>query len=140
MIRYLLVSVLMLVLVTGCASTRSGVEGTWVLIESQGDVKHPSDPPAAGDLVKVVGETRFSFAVQVGPAEVFAGGGTWSREGDTYVEHIRYHSHPELVGADATFSCRLEDDLWYHDGEFEANGRNYAIHEIWRRVDEEGDR
>lgn len=140
MVRYALLSILLIVLASGCASSRSMLMGTWVLVESQGDARHPSEPPAAEDLVKVVGEMRFSFAAQAGPGEVFAGGGTWDREGDTYVEHIRYHSHQELVGADAPFTCRVEDGLWHHDGEFTSGGRSYAIHEVWRRVHEEGDR
>ena len=56
------------------------------------------------------------------------------------METIRYHSHPELVGAKAIFQCRVEDDTWYHQGDFLAHGRHYVINETWRRVQEEGDR
>jgi hypothetical protein len=124
----------------GCAGTSGDLRGSWLLVRSAGRDLEAGATPGPHDTVKILNDDRFAFAVQAGEGEVFGGGGTWRREGDVYVETIRYHSHPQLVGAVATFTCRVEDDLWYHRGDFEAGGRHYVIDEVWRRLTEEGDR
>ncbi|MBU0743579.1 hypothetical protein KKG45_00985 [bacterium] len=138
--RTTMILLLATVMLAGCAGTSGDLRGSWILVQRQGRDLEVGDRPTPNDIVKILNDDRFAFAAQQGPGEIFGGGGTWRREGDTYVETIRYHSHPELVGAVATFRCRVEDDFWYHAGEFDANGRRYVIDEVWRRLDEEGDR
>jgi len=128
------------IVLTGCAGTSGELRGSWLLVQQQGRDLEVGDVPGPGDTAKILSDDHFAFASQQRPGEIFGGGGTWRRDGDTYVETIRYHSHPELVGEVATFRCRVEDDVWYHAGEFDANGQRYVIDEVWRRLDEEGDR
>ncbi len=140
MARRAILTLLLPLLLAGCAGSAGDVRGSWVLVRSAGHDLDVGEAPGPGDTVKILNDDRFSFAVQGGDGAIFGGGGTWRREGDVYVETVRYHSHPELVSADATFTCRVEDGLWYHTGAFEAGGRNYVIDEVWRRLTDEGDR
>jgi len=138
--RSMLLLVLLTALLTGCAGSSGDLRGSWLLVQRQGEDLDVGDPPGPGDIVKVLCDDRFAFGSQNEPGEVFGGGGSWRRDGDTYVETIRYHTHPELVGAVAVFDCRVEDGVWHHVGRCESGGQRYAIDEVWRKLDEEGDR
>jgi hypothetical protein len=139
-IRTTILLLLLAAMLTGCASTSGDLRGTWVLVERDGRTLETETPPSPVDTVKILNDDHFSFATQSGIGEIFGGGGTWTLDGDVYIETIRYHSHPELVGAEAVFQCRVEGDIWHHNGDFMAHGRHYVINETWRRVQDEGDR
>ena len=128
------------IVLAGCAGTSGDLRGSWILVQRQGHDLEVGDVPGPNDLVKILNDDHFAFAAQQGPGEIFGGGGTWRRDGDIYVETIRYHSHPELVGAVVAVQCRIVNGIWYHFGEIDVNGQHYTIDEAWRQLDEEGDR
>jgi hypothetical protein len=121
-----------LVILGGCAS-QGRLAGSWRLIEAQG--RDATDR----NVVKILNEDHFAFGRRDLQHGVFAGGGRYELDGSTYRETVAYHSLPALVGQTLEFECRLEDDLWYHQGRFQAGDEWFAISEVWRRIgDDEG--
>ena len=137
--RLTMLGLLLAVALTGCAATSGGLEGSWILVRVGDCDLDVGEHPDQDDSVKILSRDRFAFASQDAGGELFAGGGTWRRDGDTYVEIIRYHSRPALVGAVAEFDCRLDGDLWYHIGEIETDQGTFHVDEVWRRLEAEGD-
>ncbi len=93
-----------------------------------------ADESSGNTPVKVSNDSHFAFG-SVGPyGMVYAGGGRYTLEGETYTEFITYQFDPKLVGRSVSFTCRLDGDRWYHSGIFEVDGEQYHIEEIWRRI------
>jgi hypothetical protein len=96
--------------------------------------------------IKVLTESHFAWqgVPEVGDTEgafdgLRYGGGTYRVTGTSYTESIDYFMDPELVGEEATFSCRVEGDQWYHDGEIPRiedgeQAGSWKIQEVWRRI------
>jgi hypothetical protein len=138
--RYLFpgLMILLLVLCLGCASRTYDLVGAWEMVSSNGE-----PPPAAGEraspdnvMTKILTDGHFAFGGTTPGGGVWAGGGRYLFDGETYTEIIEYHSLPELVGLSLEFQCRLEDDLWYHSGRFQVDGQWIRIDEIWRRIED----
>lgn len=109
------------------------LEGTWVLV-SQTAIYPDSTVDRTDQIAhttKILNSTHFAFGRQIADEEIIAGGGTYTYDGDTYTEHIEYHSAAGLAGQSITFSARLEGDLWYHVGDL----GDFALEEVWERVD-----
>jgi len=111
------------------------LEGSWRLI-SQRSV-YPDTvivtlnvPPS----IKMLNSTHFSWGYQSdNGAEVLAGGGRYTLEGDTiYTEYLEYHTSEALVGIALRFSAHVIGDLWYHVGEFPSG---FRLEEVWRRIE-----
>ena len=111
------------------------LEGSWRIV-SQRSV-YPDTvivtlnvPPS----IKILNSTHFSWGYQsANGAEVLAGGGRYTLEGDTlYTEYLEYHTSEVLVGEELRFSARVVGDLWYHVGEFPSG---FRLEEVWRRIE-----
>ena len=123
---------MMLSLLSACAATsaRSPLDGAWECV---------SPPPVARAerAVKILADGHFSFGCEASNGRMaYAGGGTYTLDGNTYIESITYHWVPELVGETIVFDCTLEDGLWYHRARVGEAGGPSFIDEIWRRIDE----
>ena len=109
------------------------LEGTWEMI-SQKLVYPDSTVDRTGQVpytLKILNSTHFAFGRQIGEEDdIFAGGGTYTYNGDTYTEHIMYHSGG-LAGVSVPFDVRLEGRLWYHTGDV----GDFVIEELWQRVE-----
>lgn len=129
--RFLLIALLPVFALAGCATHHHACEGSWRLVELHGQ-------PQDGKTVKIVTPTRFAFGVGI-PQDnrVWAAGGRVQVTPETYTEIIEYHSNPEMVGQvlDCTYS--IEDGLWHHQGELEIDGRRIVIDEVWERLVEQ---
>ncbi|HEV2122562.1 MAG TPA: hypothetical protein VGW38_07290 [Chloroflexota bacterium] len=67
------------------------------------------------------------------------GGGSYQVTDSTYTERLEYFYHPEYVGREITFSCRVAGDRWYHAGDLPniEVGREIGrtrLEEVWRRI------
>jgi hypothetical protein len=125
--RFLMLGFVMAMWVfTGCASSHSQLIGAWAMLDDRGE---PTEK------IKILSEDRFAFGALI-QGEVWAGGGTWQLVDDVYFETIGYHVHQNLIGRKLRFDCRIVDGLWYHEGQFEAGGRNYQITEVWQKLDD----
>lgn len=113
--------------------TSHALAGTWELVEQR--LIYPDRVVDRSDslqhTLKMLNNTRFSFGRQIADGAIYAGGGTYTYDGDTYTEHIRYHSEPGLPGQSITFEARLEGDTWHHKGDLGV----YVVEEVWKRVD-----
>jgi hypothetical protein len=131
------VAVLLLTGALGCGHPSGKLVGTWKMVfpsnVSPGD---PEEKEASGKVpVKILSETHFAFGSTAPDGFMYAGGGRYTLEGDTYTEIVAYHFNPNLVGEALSFTCRLEGDRWYHSGIFEVDGEHFHIEEIWQRIE-----
>jgi hypothetical protein len=120
----------------GCCHRSGRLVGTWEMVfPGQAPPRGESVDESPGDTpIKILNDSHFAFG-SVGPyGMVYAGGGRYTLEGETYTEVITYHFDPKLVGKSVSFTCRLDGDRWYHSGIFEVDGEHYHIEEIWRRI------
>ena len=144
----------------GCSSEKQKtVEGTWELVT----VKEKS-PDTTIDYsrtgfrqIKIITPSRFAFLNQKTGDEkftgegtdeqvlkrartFFAGGGTYTLEGDTYTEHIEFFLHPNFVGMSIPFKIKIEADRLIQTGTmpYKAAGlgdRDIDLYEEYRRIE-----
>jgi hypothetical protein len=67
------------------------------------------------------------------------GGGTYRVTATTYTESVDYFFDPGLIGQEIAFSCRVEGDLWYHEGDIpmmKGDEQTGSLHiaEVWHRI------
>jgi hypothetical protein len=106
--------------------------GSWEMVSMQ--VTAPdsvadydeSDTPT----LKILNDTHWMFIRQSAERFVFAQGGRYELDGDTYTEIVEYSALPENIGQEYTFKCQVEGDTWLHEGGMS----NIRYDEIWRRV------
>ncbi|GAA5787546.1 lipocalin-like domain-containing protein [Chitiniphilus shinanonensis] len=113
------------------------VEGRWELLSSDLTIGDKTYPCGAGRyMVKEIRAGRFNFfsaAPQRAPfpptgptpearlaaAESFdAGAGTYTLDGERYVESVEFCSYPNYVGADLAFTVRVDGDTLVQEGEY----------------------
>ena len=108
------------------------LEGTWEMVSQK--AVYPDSTVDRTDQIpytlKILNSTHFSFGRQIGEEEVYAGGGTYSYDGETYTEHISYHSAAGLAGQSIVFDARVDGDTWHHTGDI----GDFVLEEVWRRV------
>lgn len=114
------------------AGTECDVQGAWEMVDIRVIYPDRVDRPQHRQRqIKILTPTHFAFGRQADdPEEVYAGGGRYEVDGNTYTEHIEYHSSAPLVGTAIEFECRVEDDLWYHSGII----GDFRLEETWRRI------
>lgn len=71
---------------------------------------------------------------------ISGGGGTYTTNGNTYVEHIDMENDPSWLGTSFKATCRVEGNLWYHgftipNDTTKATGPVLHFVEVWRRVE-----
>jgi hypothetical protein len=82
--------------------------------------------------VKVLTKSHFALG-RMNPDGAFAGGGKYTFNGETYVEHVTYHSDPAADDTTLVFTARFEgDSIWYHEGNI---GPDFHLTETWRRLE-----
>ncbi|HUV35350.1 MAG TPA: hypothetical protein VMX58_00240 [Patescibacteria group bacterium] len=115
----------------GCGHPSGKLVGSWEMVIPSGTSteRFAGDPP-----VKILTETHFAFGCMGPDGIMYAGGGRYTLDGDTYTETIAYHFNPKLAGRTLSFTCRLDGDRWHHSGIFEIDGERFNIEEIWRRI------
>ena len=114
------------------------VEGTWEMVSQF--IVYPDSTVDRGATLsqsfKILNSTHFAFGRQVivdgvVQDEVYGGGGRYNLVGDSlYVEHIEFHSAPDLVGVSIEFRARIRGDTWFHEGQIGES----VLREVWRRV------
>jgi len=154
------IAVVLCLTLLGCDSGKQNrVEGAWELVT----VKETS-PDTTIDYsktglrqIKIITKTHFAFLNQKTGDEKFtgegtdeqllkraktfyAGGGTYSLDGDSYTEHIEFFSNPNFVGMSIPFKIKIEGDRLIQTGTmpYKAAGlrdRDINLYEEYRRIE-----
>jgi hypothetical protein len=83
--------------------------------------------------LKMMTNSRYQVLALNSKTGQFVGssGGTWSSEGDSYVEHVEFFSKDQTnVGRSLEFQRAFEDGLWLHTGKTTKDG---LMMEMWHR-------
>jgi hypothetical protein len=105
------------------------LDGTWELVSGQ------PLPPQARDI-KILSGGHFMFAAydtETGKP-LYAAGGTYELDGDTYREHVDFASEKiaaGLVGKDQAFTVEVDGDTFTQTGNL-SNGK--PLIEKWKRI------
>ena len=105
------------------------LDGTWELLSGQ------PLPKGARDI-KILSGGNFMFAAydtETGKP-LYAAGGTYRLDGDSYTEHMSFASDriaPGLVGKDQSFTIKVSGDTFTQTGTL-TNGK--ALSEVWKRL------
>ena len=86
--------------------------------------------------VKILTKEHFAFGYQTSDGEsITAGGGKYSYNGKTYIEHIIYHIYPLIVGKSIEFKSMLEGDKWTISGVLPGDDGDLKMKETWKRIE-----
>ena len=115
------------------SAARKGIVGTWEMVS--GEI---NGQPEVGKSVKMISAHHFIF-VQYDAKTMktqAAGSGTYTLNGDSYVEHIEFfdivgQDAPKLVGTDAKFTVKVNGDSLTQEG----MAGNFSIKETYKRLD-----
>jgi hypothetical protein len=61
--------------------------------------------------------------------------GTYSFDGDTYIENIVYSSYEFTIGKTETFKSTLKGNKWTIEGKIGGEGEGFKLKEEWERVE-----
>ena len=61
--------------------------------------------------------------------------GTYSYDGQTYVEHIEYSSYEYVIGRSETFKSTVKGNKWTIEGKIGREGEGFKLKEIWERIE-----
>jgi hypothetical protein len=105
------------------------LDGTWELLSGQ------ALPKGARDI-KILSGGNFMFAAYdtATGTPLYAAGGTYKLDGDSYTEHMDFASDKiatGLVGKDQCFTVKVSGDTFTQTGTL-TNGR--ALSEVWKRL------
>jgi hypothetical protein len=131
------------------AAVNCSVVGTWELTRVTVDGKPQT---ASGQQRKIVTSRHFMWIWQANRRDtlplktradsllyyrVGGGSGTYTLEGDSYVEHVDYFLDPAFLGKDWPAKCRNEKDRWVHSytQPGAAGAKPAAVVEDWRRLE-----
>ena len=125
-------------------ATTCDVEGVWELVEMRVD---GVDVSTRWQSRKVLTDGKWELAstptasgVESGEAQILRGAGSYSVNGDIYVEHVTQFHDPRMVGDSNTFTCQIIGDHWYSEGTLRYlsdASRSYNLYEVWRRGEEQ---
>jgi hypothetical protein len=113
----------------GSPAMKSQLDGTWELLSGQ------PLPKGARDI-KILSGGHFIFAAydtQTGKP-LYAAGGTYVLNGNSYTEHMDFASDKiaaGLIGKDQTFTVEVHGDTFVQTGTL-TNGK--ALSERWKRI------
>ena len=66
---------------------------------------------------KIFTPSHFAFGYQTDDGEdVVAGGGWYELNGDSYTEHVQYHTETNYVGDELTFTVNVKEDTLIQSG------------------------
>lgn len=121
----------------GCGHPSGKLVGAWEMeLPSHGSsTDRVEEGQSVGAPVKILGESHFAFGSTGPDGRLYAGGGTYTHDGDTYTETVAYHFNPALIGRTLVFTCRIDGGRWYHSGVFDIDGERFRIEEIWHRIE-----
>lgn len=112
----------------GGGAKKGQLDGAWELVSGQELPKGTID-------VKIISGGHFIFVAYDAESgkSLYTGGGTYTLQGNSYIEHIDFMSDAvsaALVGKDQQFIVKLDGNTFTQTGTL-SNGR--SLSEIWKR-------
>jgi hypothetical protein len=114
------------------------LQGAWEIIYQK--LTYPDttleNTQFANPSVKILTKKHVAFGHQSSDGEsISGGGGTYSYDGKTYIEHIKYHGYSSLVGKSIEFKSKLDGDKWTISGVIPGDGEKIHLKEIRKRIE-----
>ncbi len=150
--RFLLLSFVILT-VSGCQSqetieqSESGkLAGAWEFVSAR--VFLPDTTliyDESGHSLYIMSESHFAFVSSTADDKelTFAGRGSYSIDGNTYTEHVEFHTNTGLIGQSVTFEFQLENDtmtktssipVWEEIRPLAGDASEVRLEEVRRRI------
>ena len=86
--------------------------------------------------VKLLTKKHFAFGNLASDGEsVRGGGGTYSFDGKTYTEHVKYHIYTQVIGKSIKLESKLKGDKWTIKGVVPGDNGEVHLKEIWKRIE-----
>jgi hypothetical protein len=101
--------------------------------KDEGDSEWRTIKYAPRKTLKMITNSRYQVLALNSETGQFVGssGGTWSGDGDSYIEHIEFFSKDQRnVGRSLEFQRSFEDGLWLHTGK---TSKDELMMEKWQR-------
>jgi hypothetical protein len=102
---------------TAAVSIESPLNGTWRLLNSKSIVKKDTtdtSPKKGLETLKIYNDTHFTFFThnidKSVPATYDSGAGTYTLNGESYTEHLKYCSEREWENHDFNFTMKVGHD------------------------------
>lgn len=139
--------IILIVVIYSCSDSKKGtpnkidsptleLEGVWKLISAK--VIYPDSIIEAtifGQKKLLVGDC-FAIGYYNPDSSLFAGGGTYDYDGQTYTENIEYSTH-DVVNQAVKFDMTLEKGIWSLKGTVLVQEGNTSVklEEVWERIE-----
>lgn len=142
---HILLSVLIFSLLASCAAEKKNeLEGVWELVSGKYTSPDTTFEYSDWEAIKVITKSYFATVDQKPNRPKFSEGGTdsellaayktfianggkYTLEGDTYTEHLKFFSNPNLVNTSASFKYQVKGDQLILSGKF--------LTEVWKRIE-----
>jgi len=132
-------SVFLLLGTTSLLSQNSDeLQGAWEIIYTEYAFPDTTTITTQFDnpTVKLLTKKHFAFGNLASDGEsVRGGGGTYSFDGKTYIEHVKYHRYTPLIGKSIELESKLEGDKWTIKGVVPGDNGEIHLKEIWKRIE-----
>ena len=118
-------------------SSTSELEGVWTLTYAKIIYPDTIMEVAISNQEKLLVGGRFAIGYYNPDSTLFAGGGTYDYDGQTYTENIDYSTN-DVVDQAVKFDMTLENGVWSLEGtvlvEEEDSIVEIKLEEVWKRV------
>ena len=118
---------------SGSMQTDSRLVGTWELVSTtatRNDSTVMQGGPPELTAVKILNATDYAVITRRDGRFMRAGGGRYTLSGNTYTEMIETASTEYPPNSSATFTIRLDGDMWTTEG----GTARTKFREVWRRI------
>ncbi len=116
--------------------SKADLSGTWKMVSTKWEgnrIDMGLDHPRRA--IKILSGTRFQWIDYDKKSRTFSAsaGGTYTFKDGKYSEHFEFFTNqPTWIGDSVSFTCKVENDRWYHVGSLPDE---MIVDEIWRKLD-----
>lgn len=141
--------IILTVIISSCSDSKKGtpvkiksptseLEGVWKLTYAKLIYPDTIMEATISDQKKLLVGGRFAIGYYNPDSTLFAGGGTYDYDGQTYIENIEYSTN-DVVDQAVKFDMTLEKGIWSLTGdvlvEDEDSIVKLKLEEVWERVE-----
>ena len=124
-------TILFTALMISCTVSKDAeLNGSWKYVSGSYKSNDSINKATSDDInsIKIYTDNRYSVITQIlAEDDFFAHSGSYSLEGDTYIEFFKLHTNPDMVGKSATFEYELRNKQLIISSDF--------MEEIWEKIE-----